>query len=56
MASRGKRSMPVFCSSQPHRPHLKPDGHLFIGHSETLNGIDRGLGLVQVRPTIYALR
>ena len=30
--------------------------HLFIGHSETLNGIDRGLGFVQVRPTVYALQ
>ena len=38
------------------RRHLKPDGHLFIGHAETLNGIDRGLGFVQVRPTIYALQ
>jgi chemotaxis protein methyltransferase CheR len=36
--------------------HLKADGYLFIGHSETLGGIDRGLGFVQVRPTIYTLR
>ena len=32
-------------------PHLKPAGHLIIGHSETLNGIE--VGLRQVRPTIY---
>ena len=32
-------------------PRLKPGGHLFIGHSETLNGItDR---VISVRPTIY---
>lgn len=38
------------------RRYLKPDGHLFIGHAETLNGIDRGLGFVQIRPTVYALQ
>jgi chemotaxis protein methyltransferase CheR len=38
------------------RRHLKPDGHLFIGHAETLNGIDRALGFVQIRPTVYALQ
>jgi chemotaxis protein methyltransferase CheR len=38
------------------RRHLKPDGHLFIGHSESLNGIDRSVGFVQVRPTVYALQ
>ncbi len=38
------------------RRHLKAGGHLFIGHSETLGGIDRGLGFVQVKPTVYALR
>jgi chemotaxis protein methyltransferase CheR len=38
------------------RRHLKRDGHLFIGHAETLNGIDRRLGFVQVRPTVYALQ
>ena len=38
------------------RRHLKADGYLFIGHSETLGGIDRGLGLVQVKPTVYAVR
>jgi chemotaxis protein methyltransferase CheR len=38
------------------RRHIKPDGYLFIGHSETLGGIDRELGFVQVRPTVYALR
>jgi chemotaxis protein methyltransferase CheR len=38
------------------RRHLKPDGHLFIGHAETLNGIDRAIGFVQVRPTVYALQ
>ncbi len=32
-------------------PRLLPGGHLIIGHSETLNGID--CGLRQVRPTIY---
>ncbi len=38
------------------RRHLKAGGYLFVGHSETLGGIDRGLGFVQVKPTIYALR
>ncbi len=38
------------------RRHLRADGHLFIGHAETLNGIDRGLGFVQIRPTVYALQ
>jgi chemotaxis protein methyltransferase CheR len=38
------------------RRHLKAGGYLFIGHSETLGGIDRGLGFVQVKPTVYALR
>lgn len=38
------------------RRHLKPGGYLFVGHSETLGGIDRGLGFVQVKPTVYALR
>lgn len=38
------------------RRHLRPDGHLFIGHAETLNGIDRRLGFVQIRPTVYALQ
>ena len=38
------------------RRHLKAGGYLFVGHSETLGGIDRGLGFVQVRPTVYALR
>jgi chemotaxis protein methyltransferase CheR len=38
------------------RRHLKIGGHLFIGHSETLGGIDRGLGFVQIKPTVYALR
>ncbi len=38
------------------RRHLKTDGYLFIGHSETLGGIDRQLGFVQVKPTVYALR
>jgi len=38
------------------RRHLKVGGYLFVGHSETLGGIDRGLGFVQVKPTIYALR
>lgn len=32
-------------------PHLLPGGHLIIGHSETLNGIQGDL--IQVRPTIY---
>jgi chemotaxis protein methyltransferase CheR len=30
---------------------LDPVGHLFIGHSETLNGMQ--LNLKQVRPTVY---
>jgi chemotaxis protein methyltransferase CheR len=30
---------------------LKPGGYLFIGHSETLNGMR--LPLTQVRPTVY---
>jgi chemotaxis protein methyltransferase CheR len=34
--------------------HLRGDGHLFIGHSETLGDIEHGL--VQVRPTIYSCR
>ena len=38
------------------RRHLKAGGYLFVGHSETLGGIDRGLGFVQVKPTVYALR
>jgi chemotaxis protein methyltransferase CheR len=38
------------------RRHLKADGHLFIGHAETLNGIDRALGFVQIQPTVYALQ
>lgn len=32
-------------------PHLVRGGHLIIGHSETLNGLDTGL--VAERPTIY---
>ena len=32
-------------------PYLKADGHLLIGHSETLNGVTSAL--VAVRPTIY---
>ena len=32
-------------------PRLKPGGHLIIGHSETLNGIQQGLE--PVRATIY---
>ncbi len=32
-------------------PYLKADGHLLIGHSETLNGITSDV--VAVRPTIY---
>jgi chemotaxis protein methyltransferase CheR len=31
--------------------HLAPDGHLFLGHSETLNGLD--VPLVQVYSTVY---
>ena len=31
--------------------NLKPGGHLFIGHSETLNGLD--VPLVQTFPTVY---
>lgn len=34
-------------------PHLKRDGHLIIGHSESLNGISTSL--VAERPTIYRL-
>jgi chemotaxis protein methyltransferase CheR len=30
---------------------LKPGGHFFIGHSESLNGI--AAGLEAVRPSIY---
>ena len=30
---------------------MRPGGWLFIGHSESLNGLD--LGLRQERPTIY---
>jgi len=32
-------------------PHLHPGGHLIIGHSETLNGLNTGL--TAIRPTIY---
>ena len=32
-------------------PRLRSDGHLIVGHSETLSGIADGV--VQVRPTIY---
>lgn len=38
------------------RRHLKVGGYLFVGHSETLGSIDSGLGFIQVRPTVYALR
>jgi chemotaxis protein methyltransferase CheR len=31
--------------------HLSPHGHLFMGHSETLFGMD--LPLKQVAPTVY---
>jgi chemotaxis protein methyltransferase CheR len=31
--------------------HLQPGGHLFLGHSETINGLD--VPLVQVNSTIY---
>ncbi len=31
--------------------HLRPGGHLLIGHSESLNGIKHGLSYVQ--PTVY---
>ncbi|NMC50027.1 MAG: methyltransferase domain-containing protein, partial [Desulfovibrio sp.] len=31
--------------------HLRPDGHLFIGHSESLTGME--LPLRQVAPTVY---
>ena len=31
--------------------HLKPDGYLFMGHSETLNGLN--VPLISVYPTIY---
>jgi chemotaxis protein methyltransferase CheR len=34
-----------FCS------HLQPGGHLFLGHSETINGLD--VPLVQVNSTVY---
>jgi chemotaxis protein methyltransferase CheR len=30
---------------------LRPAGHIFLGHSETINGLS--LPLVQVAPTIY---
>ena len=33
--------------------HLTPGGYLFLGHSETLNGMD--LPLVSVAPTIYKM-
>jgi chemotaxis protein methyltransferase CheR len=35
------------------RAQLRPEGHLFIGHSETLASTDRGF--LQVRPTIYQM-
>ena len=38
------------------RRHLKSGGYLFVGHSESLGGIDRRLGFVQVKPTVYVLR
>jgi chemotaxis protein methyltransferase CheR len=38
------------------RRYLKPGGHLFIGHSETLGGIDRALGFTQIKPTVYLLQ
>jgi len=31
--------------------HLRPDGYLFIGHSETMHGLD--LPLEQSAPTVY---
>lgn len=34
--------------------HLRPDGHLIIGHSESLNSIQHPLEYV--RPTIYRKR
>jgi chemotaxis protein methyltransferase CheR len=33
---------------------LAPEGHLFVGHSESLHGLD--LGLDTVAPTMYRLR
>jgi chemotaxis protein methyltransferase CheR len=38
------------------RRHLKADGYLFIGHSESLGGLERKLGFAQVKPTVYVLR
>ncbi len=38
------------------RRYLKAGGHLFIGHSETLGGIDRALGFTQIKPTVYVLQ
>jgi len=40
-----ERLLQRFCS------HLSPGGFIFMGHSETLNGLD--VPLVQVSPTIY---
>ena len=34
--------------------HLAPGGYLFLGHSETLNGIH--VPLVSMAPTIYRRR
>jgi len=34
--------------------HLVPGGHIFMGHSETLSGLD--VPLVNVAPTVYAKR
>ena len=31
--------------------HLVPEGHIFLGHSESINGLD--VPLVQVAPTVY---
>ncbi|TAN44482.1 MAG: chemotaxis protein CheR [Nitrospirae bacterium] len=31
--------------------HMRPGGHLFLGHSETINGLN--VPLVQVAPTVY---
>ena len=31
--------------------HMTPDGHIFMGHSETLNGLN--VPLVTVYPTVY---
>ena len=31
--------------------HLATDGHVFMGHSETLNGLN--VPLVMVHPTVY---